>query len=329
MSMHQSQFADLIARCDGPPLGKIERCSKLTTLWAGYGAVYHIVAKEGPKGRSKNLIIKDVSPPSDSGVGHQRKLYSYEVEAAFYQQVAPTLLERGLAIATPFLAEHNLDGNGGSMHLVLSDLREEYPRQNRPMDLAHAKAALSWLATLHGSYWQRPIPEQLWRQGTFWQLDTRHEELEAMEPEWRELQRAAQKISDALEESKFSTLVHGDFKGANICFNESNAAPKAAAYDFQYCGGGDGMKDVAYLLCSTVQGKVVQLHEEELLQHYHSELIAQLPPQAAEEYSIEIMKRRLDLAICDFVRFMAGWGWWGNTNWAAQRCRDYLKKLKV
>ena len=220
----QSQLvADLLSRCDGPAL-KVERCSKMTTLWAGYGAVYHLLVKENGKKSTRSLILKDVKPPKDSGVSHERKLHSYQVEAAFYQQLAEPLRQRGLAIATHYLAEHNLDGatGTGSMHLILSDLREEYPNQHRPMDLPHAKAALSWLATLHASHWQLPIPKELWRQGCFWQLDTRLEELEAMEPEWRDLQRAAHHISKELENKKFQTLVHGDFKGANILFSKTS-----------------------------------------------------------------------------------------------------------
>jgi hypothetical protein len=327
----QQIVADLLSRIDGPSL-KVERCSKMTTLWAGYGAVYHLLVKENGKNSPiRSLILKDVKPPFDSGVSHQRKLHSYKVEAAFYQQLAVPLREdKGLAIATHYLAEHDLDDTGGSMHLILSDLREEYPNQHRPMDLAHAKAALHWLATLHASHWQIPIPKELWRQGCFWQLDTRQEELESMEPEWRDLQRAAKVISEQLEDEKFQTLVHGDFKGANILFSKiGEDGPRAAAYDFQYCGGGDAMKDVAYLFCSALESKTLQLHEEELLQYYHAELCKQLPREAAEAYSIDIMKERLNLAICDFVRFMAGWGWWGNTSWASQKCRNYLKTLNM
>jgi hypothetical protein len=331
--LHQAAIADLLSRCDGPAL-KVERFSKLTTLWAGYGAIYHLIAKENGKNSTRSLIIKDVRPPKDSGVSHERKLHSYKVEAHFYRHLATPLREKnGLAIATHYLAEHDLDldSGTGSMHLVLSDLREEFPNQHRPMDLAHAKAALYWLATFHASHWQRPIPKELWRQGCFWQLDTRLEELESMEPEWRDLQRVAHKISEQLADEKFQTLVHGDFKGANILFSnvKDGEGPGAAAYDFQYCGGGDAMKDVAYLFCSALESKTLHQHEDELLTYYHQELCKQLPKEAADAYTIEVMKGRLQLAICDFVRFMAGWGWWGNTSWASQKCRQSLKTLKL
>lgn len=320
--MSTAHFAELLQKW-GLPF-KLERATKMTTLWAGYGSVYHLVVKDGRS--TRNLVVKDVQPPAGSGVSHERKLRSYQVEAAFYQRVAPQLLEAGLPIAHPAHVDNDLSGAGGAMHLLLTDLRDEYPATQRPMDLAHAKAALSWLARLHASFWQQP-PAELWAQGCFWQLDTRQEELEAMEPEWRDLQAAAQAISDELANAKFQTCVHGDFKGANICFSAGGGTGlAAAAYDFQYCGGGDPMKDVAYLLCSTVEGRVVQRHEKELLEHYHAELTGRLPAAAAAEYTPEVMKERLGLAICDFVRFMAGWGWWGNTSWAAQKAREGLKK---
>ena len=329
--MIQAQVVELLSRCDGPPF-KLESCRKLTTLWAGYGAIYELKVQQQQGKQTQNLIIKDVVPRTDSGVSHERKLRSYQVEAAFYQKVAPELLESGLAIATPLLAESNLTNSGGSMHLVLTDLRDAFPiAGNRSMDLPHSKAALSFLAHLHASHWQQPIPIELWENGTFLELSTRQEELAAIEPEWRDLQRAAQMISDELAHSKFATLVHGDFKGANILFSSTTnkgGELTAAAYDFQYCGGGDGMKDVAYLLVSTVQGKVLDLHENELLRHYHDQLTRRLPQAAAAEYTFEIMQQRFHLAVCDLSRFMSGWGWWGNTNWAASRCRQVLKTIQ-
>lgn len=143
------------------------------------------------------------------------------------------------------------------------------------------------------------------------------------------LYKHAQRINDELANSKFTTIVHGDFKAANIVFNDGIDEPlAAAAYDFQYVGGGDGMKDVAYMFCSALESRVLGKHEDELLEHYRSELLSRLPPSVAEEYTMAVMKERLNLAVCDFVRFMAGWGWWGNVSWASQKCKNYLRTLK-
>jgi len=63
------------------------------------------------------------------------------------------------------------------------------------------------------------------------------------------------------------TLIHGDPKGDNLLLSKpiiggsgnvpSGAPMTAAAYDWQYCGGGLGVRDVAYFLASSVDAKVL------------------------------------------------------------------------
>lgn len=71
---------------------------------------------------------------------------------------------------------------------------------------------------------------------------------------------------------------------------------------------------------------MVQQHEEALLRHYHSTLTALLSPSDAEEYTWEVALEHFDWCLLDFVRFQAGWGWWGNTAWAARRAKQHLMK---
>lgn len=97
-----------------------------------------------------------------------------------------------------------------------------------------------------------------------------------MGSEWDRLRGVAPTIDCRLKgygpNSAFSsahrTLVHGDFKPANLlfCRGESKGdssggdACSCAAYDFQYCGGGYGVRDVAYLLSCGVQVCCVTLN---------------------------------------------------------------------
>jgi aminoglycoside phosphotransferase (APT) family kinase protein len=121
-------------------------------------------------------------------------------------------------------------------------------------------------------------------------------------------------------------LVHGDFKSENIVFCADGSS--AAAYDFQYSGGGLGAKDVAYLFCSSLDAEVLQRHEQELLAHYHTRLhvhLAQLGRGEEHGYTGEVLQRHYELALLDYCRFMAGWGWWGNTGWARARARALLQ----
>lgn len=119
------------------------------------------------------------------------------------------------------------------------------------------------------------------------------------------------------------------------------------------------MKDVAYLLASSVDEDVVAQHEGQLLDHYHATLLKHLAaaahaggssgsgsagsssdrgggssaasaaagPAACSGYTREVMQRHYELCLLDYVRFMAGWGFWGNVSWASNRARAALRRL--
>ena len=71
----------------------------------------------------------------------------------------------------------------------------------------------------------------------------RQEELESMGAEHKHLKAAAAVIdarlkgldSQGVPSPAFRTLLHGDFKSANLLFS-SGESPTCAAYDFQYSG---------------------------------------------------------------------------------------------
>jgi aminoglycoside phosphotransferase (APT) family kinase protein len=159
-----------------------------------------------------------------------------------------------------------------------------------------------------------------------------------MGPRWKALQAAAAQLDRALkgytrsgqQDLSHRTLVHGDFKSANVVFTRDGSS--CAAYDFQYVGAGWGMKDVVYMLCSSTDADVWEQHEEELLEHYHSQLVRHLHTLgkhlAAERYTQQVLLRHYKLCLMDYVRFMAGWGMWGNSSYAAAKCQEWLPGLK-
>jgi hypothetical protein len=174
LANEMKHLVDVLQECDDQH--KIVRGpTKLQSLWAGYGTIYEIETRD-QDGNQHAVVVKEVNPPHDSGISHERKLKSYQVEASFYQDVAPFLLSTGLAIPTPLHVASNLEDSAAlnqHMHLVLTDLRGDYPARGGTLDMEHAKAALSWLAHLHACYWQRELPKSLWSEGCFWALETR------------------------------------------------------------------------------------------------------------------------------------------------------------
>jgi thiamine kinase-like enzyme len=152
---------------------------------------------------------------------------------------------------------------------------------------------LSWLASFHKTYLDQG-PEGLWPIGTYWHLETRPEELEVLDDQ--ELKMAAPKIDKILNSAKYKTFVHGDAKLANFLFDEKTAA----AVDFQYVGGGVGVKDVAYFLSSIYQEDELHKMDQKCLDYYFKELdcAAKVETEWRELYPY---------AWCDFYRFLKGW----------------------
>ncbi|KAG2500330.1 hypothetical protein HYH03_001906 [Edaphochlamys debaryana] len=317
------------------------KARQLQSLWAGYGSVSALTVQLQGQSRAEQLIAKEVRPPRDSGVGHERKVKSYEVEAAFYSAVAPGLLEAtGLGLPRPVAVEGGVRGQVAGqpgLTLVLSDLRPEFP-QGAPgsLDLQQARVVLDWLAAYHARFWERPTPEGLQPQGTYWYLDTRREEYGRMGRQWADLKAVAEKLDERLKaggSQEFMTVVHGDTKGENILFSEDYS--RCALYDFQYTGRSYGVRDVAYLLTSSVDSSDLERGYEGLMDHYHKQLSSQLSRQhgasgsaAAARYTPAVMRAHMDLALLDYVRFMAGWGMWGSgCEWAVARARALLPRV--
>lgn len=259
-------------------------------LWSGYGAILrlHLI------GRAP-VILKRVAPPAGSGIGHHRKLRSYEVERAWYAGPAERCdatcrVPRRLACEAP----------GGETWLLLEDLDAAgFPGRSRGLTPGELSAALRWLAAFHATFLGE-APGALWRRGTYWHLETRPDELAATRD--AELRRAAPVIDARLEAARHRTLVHGDAKPANFCFGPA----AAAAVDFQYVGGGVGVQDVAYLLPGAPGDTAFEAGLDQYLDLLARELDRRRPDADPDAVCSE-WRALAPWAHQDFQRFLAGW----------------------
>jgi thiamine kinase-like enzyme len=142
------------------------------------------------------------------------------------------------------------------------------------------------------------------------------------------------------EAKNWGTLLHGDVKGANIVFSAGTGGSRnCALYDFQYAGVGLVTRDLVYFIGTTAQSALVRSiqQEKELIRAYHSELLrsiarrrndgqatAHSPGEDPGEYSFETLWRHWEIAIVDWYRFMAGWGFWGNDTWVERRAKEIV-----
>lgn len=269
---------------------RARRGERVQTLWGGYGELCKVQLVGADV---ESVVLKRVQPPAlrDSDRSHRRKCRSYDVETTFYRKYAERCDD---TCRVPRLLASRSGKN--EWWILLEDLDAAgFGERRRTPSGAELDVCLAWLAAFHARF-LGVAPTGLWSTGTYWHLATRPDELAAVrDPAVRE---AAPALDRSLRECRFQTLVHGDAKPANFCFAPRGRA--VAAVDFQYVGGGCGMKDVAYLLHGV---RAAGRH----LDGYFAALRAALAADV-DGAALEAEWRALyPTAHADFERFLAGW----------------------
>lgn len=294
--------------------------AEIQELWSGYGRIVRIKLQNG---RVADAVLKHVVYPEqaqhprgwNTPLSHQRKVRSYAVEMAFYNRWSARCTD------TCRVPVCYITTSEGEEHLLaLEDLdsagfavRKEEPNRKEQFQV------LRWLAHFHAVFLNEK-PEDLWPVGTYWHLATRPDEWKAMQDQ--QLKAKAAAIDEKLNNCRFQTFVHGDAKAANFCFADNGEA--VAAVDFQYVGGGCGMKDVAYFLSSCLGGADCEALETELLTFYFNELRTALQLHNKAQFAdavVEEWSALYPVAWTDFYRFLNGWL---PTHW---KVNTYVKRL--
>lgn len=320
-------FQDICCQATGASsLFKIE---EIQSLWSGYGSII----RYGLKGCDQaSVIIKHVKLPDQanhprgwgSDLAHQRKIRSYQVEMAWYRKWAQYCGE-GSRVPHSFA----LESSDGQFLMVLEDLDASgFPLRIQSASMANMQACLKWLAAFHATFMGR-LPADLWPVGTYWHLETRPDELNALTD--IALKQVAPLVDKKLSASAYQTFVHGDAKLANFCFSANGE--RVAAVDFQYVGGGCGMKDVAYFIGSCLNEVDCERHEKELLDYYFIQLKEALghANSTIDFADLEQDWRALyPVAWTDFHRFVKGWspGHWKIHSYSERLAHDVIAQMK-
>jgi len=283
----------------------------LQRLWSDYGEIARYYSPR----LTKTMIVKHVAPPAEvhhprgwhSDIGHQRKVDSYQKEAAFYQSFAALCDEH--CYVPQFIALIQNREYGEQQALIMEDLGSiGFTQVYQSVTELQIKAVLSWLAHFHARFLAIDT-SALWPIGSYWHLTTRQAEYMVMPS--GPLKKNANIIADTLETGRFRTLIHGDAKLANFCFSVND---DVAAVDFQYVGRGVGVKDVMYFLGSCLSDKLLWEKHDEYVDYYFEVLKnVQLLRYLGSETEQQILELEqewrvlIPFAWADFNRFLQGW----------------------
>ncbi len=317
----------------------INNSTVIQSLWSGYG---QIIRLELSGGAHTSVILKHIQLPDsgdhprgwNTGLSHQRKIRSYQIEAHWYQHYASHCTSD---CAVPVCLA--VDSSANETVLVLTDLDAAgFDVRKDSVGIQDIHACLDWLAGFHATFLNSNA-EGLWECGTYWHLDTRPDELAALSD--YALQKAALLIDQKLQQCRYQTLVHGDAKLANFCFQPANSIrdsvladklPRVAAVDFQYVGRGCGMKDVAYFIGSCLNEEECEAMESHLLDYYFSALTSQIAQKKISVNTAELEDEWRELypvAWADFYRFIKGWspGHWKINSYSEKLTKRVIEGL--
>ncbi|MGR5335939.1 phosphotransferase [Vibrio gigantis] len=305
-------------------------------LWGGYGELVRLVFSQENSAELKSVIVKHVALPDkaehpkgwNTKLSHQRKVHSYQVETEWYQSFTQEWDERcpvpvGLQcelqenewlIVMQDLADigfpltSQFDVLAVSDDLATKDTQSELASAYTLEEQKQRDACLKWLANFHAKHINvdQEQSASLWQVGTYWHLDTRPDELNALAD--LPLKNQAQHIDRLLKECPYQTLVHGDAKLANFCFDSESQ--NAAAVDFQYVGNGCAMKDVALFMSSAVRPQDCAELESHMLETYFrylEEALAYYQSQLSFDEIEAAWRPMFYVAWADFQRFVKGW----------------------
>ncbi len=276
-------------------------------LWGGYGEI--IKADVITAGVVQQVVIKLISPNSKNShprgwntqSSHNRKVKSYQIESNWYTKYAK-LCDNNCRV--PALIK-DIE-NKGDRYLVLEDLDASgFVERKSSLSIDEVFPCIEWLANFHAKF-MGVQADDLWAKGSYWHLDTRQDEWNAMAD--GPLKSNARKIDAALDACSYKTILHGDAKVANFCFNTKNST--VAAVDFQYVGGGCGMKDLTYFMGSCLSSDDCFNYENTILNHYFNTLKTALrnTPYSNKFNQLESEWREMyPIAWADFTRFLMGW----------------------
>ncbi|ROO88595.1 ecdysteroid kinase [Actinocorallia herbida] len=241
------------------------------------------LAYDRPDAGPRTVIAKIASPDPTSRSA-AKLIRTYEVEAGFYQALAPRL--PGASVPVCHFAAH--DPETDDYTVLLEDFASAQPGdQLAGLATADAASAVKEMAVLHAAVWEDPFLGELpWlnrddpesRAFTAALVTSMYEGFRERYSERIPADGLAliEEFLPSLEKylapyDAPATLVHGDFRADNLLFGPA----RPAVLDWQTCSRGAGVSDLAYFLSSSLPADVRRAEEESLVHLYHDTLTAE------------------------------------------------------
>jgi hypothetical protein len=263
-----------------------------TVIGEGVGFVGEVsrlrLTYDAPSPTSTRTMISKLPTANEGFRQVGMTLGLYEKESRFYAEVAADV---GFRIPEAYA---NLSEGGTDFVLLLEDLAPMRPGdQLASCSPAEARLALDAVSSLHARWWQDPglAAFSSWLPGP----DSPYHQilegayLQSVQPfhdNWGHLvdddvERLVDRVAADYQAVNLLggwreplTFIHGDFRLDNMMFGDGEGVEPFALLDFQLPFLANPMWDVVYFLAGNFEPDWRNEHEAELVQHYHSSLVA-------------------------------------------------------
>lgn len=239
-----------------------------------------------PPGAGPASLIAKVPAAEEASRAAARLTRTYEIEASFYRDLAPTL-----PVRTPICHHAAHDPETDAYVVLLEDVAPaEQGDQMAGCTIEDLAAAVDELALLHGPRWADESLKQLsW---LYRSQPTSLDELVglviyALDPfNQHYADRVAPETMGVLDSltphlDRYLrhrpppwTIVHGDYRADNLLFG----GERVVVVDWQTVGLGPGPADLSYLLGASVTPDLRRQHERQLVERYVGRLEEQGVP---------------------------------------------------
>ena len=278
----------------------------------GYGAtVLRASLRRTPDHLPSSLIIK--LPVTDPLTFQNLKTAGILLrEALFYRNLADDI-----RIDIPKI--YHIAIHEDDFEIIMEDLGNDHRETFDDLSTDQIKRSLVSVATLHAIYWNHDILEQTWLHPiSDGSRESRNENLTSISRAIDILQTSRHDVSYSLACARRLqhvfpsspttlplprpiTLVHGDFHSNNLHFSDN----RVVVFDWQLAGKGTPTMDVANLLVSSCEPKVLAENIDDFLSTYHHALVN----EGISSYSIRSLRRGYHLALFfTFLKFLIVFG---------------------
>jgi hypothetical protein len=281
------------------------RCESVGETAGFLGDIVRVYLEWHAPDQGPGSIIAKFPTLRPANLATGKGLLAYERELKFYDAFSTQC-----PLQPPrFYGGVDVTGQGDYLILIEDLMGARFVSQLDGLSIADAALTVRGLASMHAQYWNDPKldePDALYQFSDWapiyepsiasgWPLfegDFSDLIPEAMHPMFAPGNQMAGPIFHYFSQNRPKTLLHGDARMENICFDPVTGKPRM--YDWQLAAAGPGVYDLMYFFANSIEPAELFDVGPGLINDYHAALVA----GGVNDYAMTDLMQDLQLSAC-------------------------------